>query len=309
MTTDEPTLRSESVIHAEQVATIVVLQQLLAAANARADAERKAREEAEQIQSTLSKSHHEACVKGGEYAQRAESAERELAELAELRHDIARAVQTTSEFATENAELRQHAEALALRGIENKVSHMAEQKERVCPACKGVGVALVNSFAVPGKQVENFCSQCKGTGRLPEILEDVISERDAIRLALLQERERFIGLLEDLRDTVLNQRGALAENGMSCDQVNDVLAEFDNRFDVAAIRSLPDPCDVSATREMMKDVERYRWIMSQAKITDFIFTYTKSTERHVNNAIDFARGDGDVCATTMHPTVATQEHG
>jgi len=40
---------------------------------------------------------------------------------------------------------------------------------------------------------------------------------------LARERER----LAEFRDTVLNQRGALAENGMTNDQVNDVLDEFD----------------------------------------------------------------------------------
>ena len=34
--------------------------------------------------------------------------------------------------------------------------------------------------------------------------------------------------LEEFRDVVLNQRGALAENQMSNDQVNDVLGEFDS---------------------------------------------------------------------------------
>lgn len=39
-------------------------------------------------------------------------------------------------------------------------------------------------------------------------------------------------------------------------------------------------------RELQKDAGRYRWILQQAKITDFIFAYTKSDERHVSNAID-----------------------
>lgn len=39
---------------------------------------------------------------------------------------------------------------------------------------------------------------------------------------------------------------------------------------------------------LRKDAERYRWILHQAKITDFIFAYTKSDERHVSNAIDDA---------------------
>lgn len=38
-----------------------------------------------------------------------------------------------------------------------------------------------------------------------------------------------------------------------------------------------------------EDAERYRWILHQAPITDFIFVFTKSKERHVSNAIDTAR--------------------
>lgn len=34
------------------------------------------------------------------------------------------------------------------------------------------------------------------------------------------------------RDSVLNQRGALAENGMTNDQINDVLSEFDSTIGV-----------------------------------------------------------------------------
>jgi hypothetical protein len=36
--------------------------------------------------------------------------------------------------------------------------------------------------------------------------------------------------------------------------------------------------------------DRYLWILHQAKITDFIFAYLKSDERHVSNAIDAAIG-------------------
>ena len=38
----------------------------------------------------------------------------------------------------------------------------------------------------------------------------------------------------EFRDCILNQRGALAENGMDNDQVNDVLSEFD-----AALKAKP----------------------------------------------------------------------
>jgi hypothetical protein len=40
--------------------------------------------------------------------------------------------------------------------------------------------------------------------------------------------------------------------------------------------------------ELRKDAERYRWILHQSKITDMIFEYTDSRERHVSNAIDQA---------------------
>ena len=41
-------------------------------------------------------------------------------------------------------------------------------------------------------------------------------------------------------------------------------------------------------QDTMKDAERYNWILHQAKITDFIFSYLKSNERHISNAIDTA---------------------
>ena len=47
---------------------------------------------------------------------------------------------------------------------------------------------------------------------------------------LKRQRDELAEALEDYRDAVLNQRGALAENGMTNDQINDVLREFDNRF-------------------------------------------------------------------------------
>jgi hypothetical protein len=47
-----------------------------------------------------------------------------------------------------------------------------------------------------------------------------------IELGLDSLREQ----LADFRDAVLHERGALAESGMTCDQVNAVLREFDDRF-------------------------------------------------------------------------------
>ena len=61
------------------------------------------------------------------------------------------------------------------------------------------------------------------------------SEHDPCPFALENERlTEQVRVLkqnaEDLRDSVLNQRGSLAENGMTNDQVNDVLAEIDDAF-------------------------------------------------------------------------------
>jgi hypothetical protein len=51
------------------------------------------------------------------------------------------------------------------------------------------------------------------------------------KCAALTEQVRVLKQnAEDLRDSVLNQRGSLAENGMTNDQVNDVLAEIDYAF-------------------------------------------------------------------------------
>lgn len=37
---------------------------------------------------------------------------------------------------------------------------------------------------------------------------------------------------------------------------------------------------------LRKDAERYRWILTQAAITDFVFKHTKSSDRHVSSTID-----------------------
>jgi hypothetical protein len=36
--------------------------------------------------------------------------------------------------------------------------------------------------------------------------------------------------LADFRDAILQERGALAESGITCDHINAVLSEFDDRF-------------------------------------------------------------------------------
>jgi hypothetical protein len=38
---------------------------------------------------------------------------------------------------------------------------------------------------------------------------------------------------ETFRDVILNERGLISENGMTSDQINDVLNEFDKAFDAA----------------------------------------------------------------------------
>ena len=48
---------------------------------------------------------------------------------------------------------------------------------------------------------------------------------------------------------------------------------------------------LSEEQSYKADAERYRWIIRQADITDFIFCFVKSDERHVNNAIDQAMKD------------------
>ena len=53
----------------------------------------------------------------------------------------------------------------------------------------------------------------------------------------------------EFRDSILNQRGALAENGMTNDQVNDVLSEFDT-----IIRALTD--EPRWTQDMLDQVDK-----------------------------------------------------
>jgi hypothetical protein len=58
-----------------------------------------------------------------------------------------------------------------------------------------------------------------GAGAAADRIEALESELDSLR-----------DQLADFRDTVLCERGALAESGMTCDQINAVLSEFDERF-------------------------------------------------------------------------------
>jgi hypothetical protein len=74
------------------------------------------------------------------------------------------------------------------------------------------------------------------------------TKQDAIKLAL-----------EAFRDTVLNQRGALAENGMTNDQVNDVLSEFDAAL--SAISEAP----VQPDDALLNEVAELRSQLMQAQ--------------------------------------------
>lgn len=75
-----------------------------------------------------------------------------------------------------------------------------------------------------------------------------------------------------------------------CDEEGVLIAVSRQAVDeaMAALREL------AAERERadrnQEDAERYRWILSQATITDFIFRCLRSRERHVSNAIDAERG-------------------
>ena len=61
--------------------------------------------------------------------------------------------------------------------------------------------------------------------------------------------------LEEFRDTVLNQRGAMAENGMTGDQINSVLTEFDSLFDIMALRALQAPAIPAVVLRALAELE------------------------------------------------------
>jgi hypothetical protein len=77
----------------------------------------------------------------------------------------------------------------------------------------------------------------------------------------IEELESEIASLRDLRaefrDIVLHERGALAESGITNDQINAVLSEFDDRF-------IPDNqwrAELeSALAAALADARRYRWL-------------------------------------------------
>ena len=74
--------------------------------------------------------------------------------------------------------------------------------------------------------------------------------------------------LEEFRDTILNERGALAENGMTNDQINDVLHEFDTLLgDFLPGATLPDTTNAAPDAEYWHRVadERSAEIIRQAE--------------------------------------------
>ena len=52
----------------------------------------------------------------------------------------------------------------------------------------------------------------------------------AVTAAVTADRKAMAAEVAQFRDGVLNQRGPLAENGMTSDQINDVLGLFDDCF-------------------------------------------------------------------------------
>lgn len=84
---------------------------------------------------------------------------------------------------------------------------------------------------------------------------------------------------------------AFLENALSAIHETETIEDFTRQLEreLAAERERADRNQADADREH-EDAERYRWILHQAPITDFIFVFTKSKERHVSNAIDAARG-------------------
>lgn len=93
--------------------------------------------------------------------------------------------------------------------------------------------------------------------------------------------------VEDERDEALNDivdlKAQLAER-------DSTIATQHHKFteDLGALNA--ELCARDATIEALRvDAERYWWILTQAAVTDFIFKYLKSRERHVSNAIDAAR--------------------
>ena len=109
-----------------------------------------------------------------------------------------------------------------------------------------------------------------------------------------QEREAAIAgavaVLENLRDVVLNQRGALAENGMTSEQVNDVLAEIDSTEDsIAAGRALlvqKERETIERCAKVCEDRAKRRWVEDGYTELDTNASYYPKPQREWNEAQD-----------------------
>jgi hypothetical protein len=89
---------------------------------------------------------------------------------------------------------------------------------------------------------------------------------DLLRSATPANARAVAEKLVEFRDVVLNQRGALAENGMNGDQVNDVLGEFDAMLGDAMPEAPlpPNERELSAAVERERDAARYRWLRAHS---------------------------------------------
>jgi chromosome segregation ATPase len=109
----------------------------------------------------------------------------------------------------------------------------------------------------------------KDAGMSIETLETIAHRAEHRANQLESELDSLRDQLADFRDTVLTERGALAESGMTCDQINAVLSEFDDLF-------IPDNQGraelESALAAAQADARRYRWLRSEFKRHDAMAT-------------------------------------
>lgn len=97
--------------------------------------------------------------------------------------------------------------------------------------------------------------QDKVPATMADALKEHIEQCPKHPMSKLKARaESLQSQLADFRDAVLNNRGALAENGMTNDQVNDVLAEFDGRFPDCPEQNIASLQSQLATALRWKDI-------------------------------------------------------
>lgn len=69
------------------------------------------------------------------------------------------------------------------------------------------------------------------------LLENRLSEQRNLNSAMEQQRDELLAAAEIFRDSVLHQRHSMADNGMTNDQVNDVLGLFDDTLGEAIAKA------------------------------------------------------------------------